>query len=326
MKAIVQDRYGSAEVLSLRDIDKPTLDDDSVLVRVRSTSLNAVDWHLMTGLPYVARLSEGLRKPRNAVPGIDVAGVVEAVGRDVTQLKPGDEVFGARGGAFAEYVRGRERNFVPKSARLTFEQAAAIPTAAVTALQALRDKGVVQPGQRVLITGAGGGVGSFAVQIAKAFGAEVTAVTSTSNVEMVRSIGADHVIDRTHEDFTRMGQRHDLILDISGDKPLSACRRALTPRGRLVVVGIGASAAPTGNWLGPLMRPLQAIVLSRFGKQRLLPFLAKHSRDNLMALKQLADDGRITPVIDRVYPLNELPDAMRYFEGGGAHGKVVISV
>ncbi len=318
MRAIVQHRYGSPDVLTLMDVDKPVIDDDGVLVRVRATSVNAVDLHIMRGLPYVVRLTEGLRRPGSGIPGVDVAGHVEAVGRNVTQLQPGDEVFGAHGGAFAEYVGGTERHFVPKPARLTFEQAAAVPTAATTALQALRDKGQLQAGQRVLINGAGGGVGSFAVQIAKAFGAEVTAVTGTTRVDMVRSIGADRVIDRTLEDFTRAGRRHDLILDVSADRSLSACRRALTLEGTLVVVG-----APD-RW--PLLRPLTAVVLSRFGKQRLLPFLAKHSRENHMALKELVDAGKVTPVIDRTYPLSEAPDAIRYVEGGRVGGKVVVTV
>jgi NADPH:quinone reductase-like Zn-dependent oxidoreductase len=319
MKAITYARYGSPDVLGLEDIDKPVVADQAVLVRVRATSVNAYDWHMMRGKPYLARLSEGLRKPKNGVLGLDVAGQVEAVGKDVTHLQPGDEVFGARGGALAEYVSGR--NFGPKPVGLTFEQAAALPVAGSTALQALRDKAQVQPGQRVLIIGAGGGVGTFAVQIAKAFGAYVTAVTSTGKVEMVRSLGADEVIDHSREDFSKTGHPHDVVVDIGGYRRLSVLRRRLTPTGTLVMVGPGG-----GQWLGPVVHVISAIVQSRFGSQQMRPFLSNVNRDDLQVLKELVEAGKVTPVIDRTYPLDETADAIRYLESGQAQGKVVITV
>lgn len=321
MKAIVFHKYGSPDDLELKDIDKPALDDDSVLVRVRAASVNALDWHLMRGLPYVVRMMEGLRRPKRNVLGIDVAGHVEAVGRNVTQFKPGDEVFGFRRGAFAEYVCAKERNFVPKPVGLTFEQAAAVPVAAQTALQGLRDKGRIRSGQKVLINGASGGVGTFAVQIAKAFGAEVTGVCSTRNLGMVRSIGADQVVDYAKENFTRSGQRYDLMLDIAGNRSLSDCRRVLAPSGILVFVG-----GPNFRWFGPLIGLLGVLVLSRFVSQKLVPFLAKNSKDDLIVLKELIEAGKVTPVIDRTYPLSETPEAIRYLEQGHARGKVVITV
>jgi NADPH:quinone reductase-like Zn-dependent oxidoreductase len=267
------------------------------------------------------RLSEGLRKPKRGVPGVDLAGHVEAVGRTVTQFKPGDEVIGNRNGAFAEYVRGRERNFVLKPASVTFEQAAAVPAAGLTALEALRDAGRIRSGHKVLINGASGGVGTFAVQVAKAFGADVTAVCSTRGVDMVRSIGADRVVDRTREDFTRGAQRYDLMIDIAGDRSISDCRRVLARNGALVFVG-----APTGRWLAPLPRLLKALVLSRFVSQRLVPFLTRGGKDNLVVLKELIEAGKVTPVIDRTYPLSETAQAIRYVEERHAQGKVVITV
>ena len=321
MKAIVYRRYGSPDVLRLEEIETPVVGDDSVLVRVRAASVNALDWHRMRGHPYLVRMSDGLRRPRLPRLGADLAGQVEAVGASVTQFRPGDEVFGARTGAFAGYVGGSERNFVLKPANLTFEQAAAIPVAACTALQALRDKGQLQPGQRVLVNGAAGGVGHFAVQIAKALGAEVTAVSSTPNLEMLRSIGADEVIDYTSEDFTKLGQRYDLIVDIAGTRSLLTCRRALTPRGTLVAVG-----GPGGRWISPADRAAKAVVLSRFVSQRLVPFVANISKDDLLVLKDLAEAGQLTPVVDRRYPLSEVPDAIRYLESMRARGKVVITV
>lgn len=321
MQAIVRHKYGSPDVLELKDIDKPVVDDDSVLVRVRAASVNPYDWHFMRGLPYIVRMGEGLRKPKSTISGVDVAGHVEAVGKNVTQFQPGDEVFGQRGGAFAEYVCAGEKNFVLKPANLTFEQAAAVPMAGFTALQGLRDKGQIQPGQRVLINGAAGGVGTFAVQIAKAFGAHVTGVCSTRNVDMVRSIGADQVVDYTQEDFTRSGQRYDLILDVAGNRSVSDVRRVLGSNGILVVVG-----GPKGRWLGPLIRMLEALVLSRFVSQRMVPFLSKRSKDDLIFLKELIEAGKVTPVIDRTYPLSETPEAIRYLEEGHAQGKVVITV
>ena len=323
MKAIVRERYGSPDVLELRDVDKPVLDDDSVLVKVRAASIHAYDWHMMRGLPFLARMSEGLRKPKSIAMGVDVAGQVEAVGKNVTHLRPGDEVFGARSGALAEYVRGSAKSFlVPKPAGLTFEQAAAMPMAATTALQGLRDRGQLKAGQTVLINGAAGGVGTFAVQIAKAFGAHVTAVCSTRNVDMVRSIGADEVVDYTREDFTKRGQAYDLILDVAASRPLSECRRVLASNGTLVLVG-----APDGRRMGPIVaRILAMIVLSRFASQKLLPFLAKNSKEDLMFLKELVEAGRIRPVIDRTYPLSETAAAIRYLEEGHARGKIVITV
>jgi len=319
MKAYVRDRYGSPDVLTLTDVDKPEVSDEGALVRVRATSVNAHDWHMLRGKPYIARMGEGLRRPTSSVLGIDVAGVVEAVGANVTHLKPGDEVFGSRSGAFAEYISGV--NMVPMPKGLTFEQAGAVSVAGQTALQGLRDKGELQAGQQVLINGAGGGVGTFAVQIAKAFGAEVTGVTSARSVDRVRSIGADHVIDYTREDFTHAKQRFDLILDIGGNRPLSAMRRALTPDGKIVMV-----APQPGQWIGPIARILGAMVTSRFGRQKVLPFLSHVSKDDLLVLKELIEDGKVTPVIDRTYPFSEIPEAIRYVEAGRAQGKVVITV
>jgi len=319
MKAFVSDRYGSPDVMKLQDVDKPELTEESALIRVHATSVNAYDWHMLRGKPYLARLGEGFRAPKTTILGLDVAGIVEAVGASVTHLKPGDRVFGSRTGAFAEYISGR--NMVPMPEGATFEQAAAVPTAGQTALVGLRDKGEIQAGQRVLINGAGGGVGTFAVQIAKALGADVTAVTSTKNVEMVSRIGADQVIDYTREDFTRGGQRYDLILDIGGNRSLSRTRRVLTPEGTLVLVAPGR-----GQWIGPIVRVLGAIVTSRFGRQQVRPFLAPVSKDNLLFLKELIEAGRLTPVIERTYPFNEIPDAVRYVESGNVTGKVVITV
>jgi NADPH:quinone reductase-like Zn-dependent oxidoreductase len=320
MKAIVYERYGSADVLRLKDVDNPTVADDAVLVRVRASAVNAMDWHGMRGEPLIARLSEGLRRPKLGILGGDAAGIVDAVGKEVRDLHPGDEVFGVRTGAFAEYVSGR--TFVPKPSNLTFEQAAAIPVAATTALQGLRDKGELQPGQRVLINGAGGGVGHFAVQIAKALGAaEVTGVTSTANVEMVGSIGADHVIDYEREDFTKARKRYDLILDIAGNRPMRAMRRALVPKGTFVFVG-----GPGGRWVSPADRALKAAVMSPFVSQRMLPFLAHISKEDLIVLKELAETGKLRPVIDRTYPLAATADALRYVETMHACGKVVITV
>jgi NADPH:quinone reductase-like Zn-dependent oxidoreductase len=322
MKAIVLGRYGSPDVLELRDIDTPEVGDDGVLVRVRAASVNPLDWHGMRGQPYLMRMGGGVRGPKDSAFGVDLAGQVEAVGRDVTQFHPGDEVFGVRTGAFAEYVRGSEKStLVPKPGGMTFEQAAAVPVAGTTALQGLRDKGQLQPGQHVLINGASGGVGTFAVQIAKAFGAEVTGVCSTANVEMVRSIGADHVIDYTQENFTKSGQKYDLILDIAGSRPLSACRRVMTSSGTFVVVG-----GPGGRWIRPADRALKAILMNRFVSQRMLPFLSHDTKEDLLVLKELIEAGKVTSVIDRTYPLSGTPEAVGYVEHGHARGKVVITV
>lgn len=321
MKAIVQDRYGSSGVLALRDLDVPEIGDDGVLVQVRASSVNAMEWHLIRGRPYFMRVTTGLRAPKQAVPGTDVAGVVAAVGQSVTELRPGDEVFGARSGAYAEYVAGRVRNFVPKPANLTFEQAAAIPVAAITALQAVRDKGQVKAGQRVLILGAGGGVGSFAVQIAKAYGAAVTAATSTGNLDMVRAIGADEVIDYTRENATRSGRRYDVILDVGGYGSLADLGRAVTPGGTVVLVGAGQA-----SMLGIVAGFVGARLRSRLRGQRMVSFLASITRDDLLLVADLAGAGKIAPVIDRTYPLREAAEAVRYVETGQARGKVVITV
>jgi NADPH:quinone reductase-like Zn-dependent oxidoreductase len=327
MRAITHARYGSPDDLELREIERPRVADDGVLVRVRASSVNPADWHLIRGEPYLVRLSAGRRKPKRSVPGIDVAGRVEEVGAHVTELRPGDEVLGGCGGAFAEYVAGTERDFLLKPARLTFEQAAAVPVAGCTALQALRDHGHLQPGQRVLINGAAGGVGTFAVQIARYLGGHVTAVCSARNVDPLGSIGADAVIDYAAEDFTRTGQRYDLVLNIAGNHSLSDLRRALTPTGTLVLVGTGSGReASSGGLVQPLLQPLTAIVLSRIVRQRLRPFIAAVRRDDLAYLGQLIEAGAVTPVIDRSYPLSEISNAFRYLEAGHAHGKVVITV
>lgn len=322
MKAIVNDNYGSPDELELAEVDKPALNPDGVLVRVRAASVNPYDWHLMRGLPYLVRVSEGLRRPKLAIKGVDLAGVVEAVGENVTELRPGDEVFGGSAGAFAEYACGKEKGLAPKPAGITFEQAAAVPIAGFTALQALRDRGQLEAGQRVLVNGAAGGVGTFAVQIAKAFGAEVTGVCSTRNLELVRSLGADHVIDYTADDFTKQGRRYDLILDAVGNRSLRRLRRVLAPKGRLVLVGGGNG----GRWIAPVLGPIKAVLLSPFVSQELKPMLATRKKEDLLTLKEMIEAGQITPVIDRTYPLTETPEAIRYLEAGHARGKVVIAV
>ena len=325
MKTIVQDEYGSAAVLELRNIDRPEIADDEVLVRVHAAGVNPADWAVMSGLPYVARPVYGLRKPKNAVRGTDVAGTVEAVGVGVTRFQPGHEVFGwcgGLGGAFAEYASLAEDALALKPANLTFEQAAAVPMAGLVALQALRDHGNVRAGQKVLINGASGGIGTFAVQIAKALGAEVTGVCSSKNVDMVRSIGADHVVDYTHEDFTRSGQRYDFILDNVANHSLSDLRRALTPTGTLVPNGGGFD----NHWFASGGRVVGAHVVNRLVGHRLRPFLVSPKLEDLIVLKDLIEDGKVTPVIDRVYPLGETPGAIGHVGGGHARGKVVINV
>jgi NADPH:quinone reductase-like Zn-dependent oxidoreductase len=322
VKAIVYHEYGSPDVLELRQIEKPIVKDGEVLVRVRAASANPADWHYLRGLPYVMRPQAGLRKPKDTVLGRDIAGQVEAVGKDVTEFRSGDEVFAHVGGGFAEYARVSEGFLVLKPANLTFEQAAAVPLAALTALQGLRDAGQVQPGQKVLIIGASGGVGTFAVQIAKSLGAEVTGVCSARNVEMVRSIGANHVIDYTDEDFTQSGQKYDLILQLAGTHSPSDCRRALTRRGTLVL----SSGESVGRWIGPVGRIIKAVALSPFVSQRLTTFTTKRSKEDLQFLKELVEAGKLTPVIDRMYSLSEVPDAIRYLEEGHARGKIVITV
>jgi NADPH:quinone reductase-like Zn-dependent oxidoreductase len=322
MKAIVQERYGTADVLELEDIDKPEIGDDDVLVRVLAASAAIGDWHIMTGSPYLGRMAFGLRAPKARVRGTDVAGRVEAVGKDVIRFQPGDEVFGTCNGSFAEYAIARKDKIAPKPANLTFEQAATVPTSASTALQALRDKGMVQSGQKVLIIGAAGGVGSFAVQIAKALGAHVTGVCSTTKVDLVRSIGADDVIDYTRDDFADGAHRYDLILDIAGNRSVSHLRRALAPRGTLVIVG----GEGGGRWFGGIDRQLRAQLLSPLVRQRLGTFIAKQNGEDLVALKDLIEAGKVTPVIDKRYPLSEVPEAIRHLEEGHAQGKVVITV
>jgi NADPH:quinone reductase-like Zn-dependent oxidoreductase len=320
MKAVVYERYGSPDVLELREISKPAARDHEVLVRVRAAGINPYDWHFMRGHPYLVRLVLGLRKPRKTIiPGSDIAGQVKAVGSRVTRFSPGDEVFAEVGtGGCAEYIAIPEKKPGLKPANLTFAQAAAVPMAAMTALIGLRDNARVQPGQKVLINGASGGVGTFAVQIAKSFGAEVTGVCSTRNMDMVRSIGADHVIDYTREDFTRGNQRFDLIVDTVGNHSLSACRRVLTPKGIYGAVGAG-----NGKWLGPAVQQLKAVLVSPFVSQKMVPMNDKPNKD-LNLLRELIESGKVTPVIDRTYPLSETAEAMRHLEGGHARGKVVI--
>ena len=325
MQAIVRDRYGSPDVLEVREINKPAPSDDEVLVRIRATSANPRDRHLLRGLPRLpVRLAGyGLRTPKHRVLGGDLAGQVEAVGKTVRRFRPGDEVFAdIETGCFAEYTCVSENLLELKPANLTFEQAAAVPLAAVTALQGLRDAGQVRPEQKVLIIGASGGVGTFAVQIAKWFGAEVTGVCSTRNVELVRSIGADHVIDYTQQDFTESGQEYDLIFQLAGTRSPSNCRRALNLNGTLVL----SSGDSAGRWIGPVDRILKAIALSPFVSQRLSPLVAKPNNGDLLLLKELIEVGQLTPVIDRTYSLSEVPDAVRYLEAGHARGKVVITV
>ena len=323
MKAIAYEVFGSADVLELREVRKPDVAPREVLVRVRAASPNPYDWHFMRGLPLIARPATGLRRPKNVVLGSDMAGEVEAVGKEVTRFRPGDEVFGfVRAGGFAEYVSAPEELLALKPANLSFEQAAAVPLAALTALQGLRDVGEVRSGQKVLIVGASGGVGTFAVQIAKWFGANVTGVCSTRNLEMLRSIGADSVIDYTREDFTRNGQKYDLIFQLAGTASPSACRRALAPKGRLVL----SSGDSPGRFIGPVGRIIKAVLLSPFVGQTLRPLNAKPSSADLQFLKELIEAGSVTPVIDRTYPLSETADAIRYLETGRARGKVAISV
>src|SRR5215217_7484904 len=323
MKAIVRDTYGSPDLLELREIDIPEIADEEVLVHVHAAGVGRDVWHVMAGLPYPIRLAGyGFRAPKNPLIGSDMAGVVEALGKDVSRFHPGDEVFGIGKGSYAEYVGAQEDKLVPKPANLTFEQAAVLAIMGSTALQALRDQGKVEPGQEVLIIGASGGVGTYAVQIAKAFGAHVTGVCSTAKVEMVRSIGADHVIDYTQEDFAEGEQRYDLILDIGGNSSLARLRRALASRGTLVIVG----GEGGGRWLGGLDRQLRATMLSPFVGQKLGTFVSTPNREDLLVLKELIESGKVTPVIDRTYPLAEVPEAIRYLEGGHAKGKVLITV
>jgi len=327
MKAIRFDRYGPPEVLQLRDVDMPAVGDNDVLVRVRAASVNPLDWHFMRGSPYLVRMLTGLSRPRAGAAklGADMAGSVEEVGKNVTEFRPGDEVFGGLDdrGTLAEYLSIREDAAVlAKPAGLTFEHAAAVSVAAVTALQALRDKGHVQPGHKVLVNGASGGVGTFAVQIAKAFGGEVTGVCSTQNAATAASIGADHVIDYTREDFTRARAQYDLLVDIAGNRTLAETRRVLVPKG--VLVGVGGPNK--GAWAGPLGRSVRMVLLSPAVSQRMVFFLARQTKKDLAVLRELLETRKITPVIDRTYPLSDAAAAIRYLEQGHARGKVVVTV
>ncbi|MCB9932084.1 MAG: NAD(P)-dependent alcohol dehydrogenase [Planctomycetes bacterium] len=321
MRAAAQYRYGGPEVLQLEQRPLPAVGDDEVLVRVRAAGVDRGVWHLMAGLPYLMRVvGFGLRAPKNPVPGMDLAGTVAAVGKNVTRFRVGDEVFGVGKGSFAEYAVAPEAKLAHKPANLSFEQAAALAISGMTALQGLRDVAKLQAGEKVLILGASGGVGSYAVQIAKALGAEVTGVGSTSKLELVKSLGADHVIDYTREDITDSGTRYDVILDIGGNRSLSKLRRALKPRGRLVIVG-GENG---GRLLGGLDRLLRAMLLSPFISQTLTSFISGEKQEDLQALKEMAEAGKLTPSIDRAFPLAEAADAVRYLEQGCARGKVVI--
>jgi NADPH:quinone reductase-like Zn-dependent oxidoreductase len=323
MKAMVYEKYGSPDVLELREIDPPPLTDDGVLVHVRAASVNPFDWHMLTGTPYLARTQAGLFKPKSKVLGVDFAGTVEAVGKDVTAFQPGDDVYGGRGGAFGEYVCVR-KSVARKPANLSFEDAAAVPMAAITALQALRDKGRVQAGQRVLVNGASGGVGTFAVQLAKSFGAEVTGVCSTRNVESVRSLGADHVIDYTKEDFTKAGGgSFDVLVDVAGNHSWSECKRVLGENGTMIIVG----GRKTNRWIGPMGDAVKRRLASVPGSRTVAaPFLAQLNKEDLDVLRELLEAGKVKPVIESRYELSEVPEALRYVGAGHAKGKVVISV
>ena len=319
MKAIVRDRYGPPDVLELRELDKPALADNDVLVRVRAASVNPADWYTLTG-PFVARIPNGLRKPKSNRLGTDLAGTVEAVGGSVTQFRPGDDVFGARTGALAEYVSVPEdRVLVPKPTNLTFEEAASVPIAAITALQGLRDKARVQAGQRVLVNGASGGVGTYAVQIAKVLGAEVTGVCSTRNVELARSLGADRVIDYTREDFTREDERYDVIFDVAGNRTWADFRRVLKPHATLVVVG-----APKSH---PVRHIAKMLLAGRLrGSQKVVFFVAKLNKADLKVLSELLESGKVKSIIDRSYDAKDVADAFRYLGEGHAQGKIVVTV
>ena len=322
MRAVVRERFGGPDVLELRELDKPVPADDEVLVQVRATSVNRADWYGLTGRPLIARPTEGLRTPKNVRLGVDFAGTVEAVGRDVRSFAPGDEVFGGRDGAFAEYVCVREeRAITQKPANVTFEQAAATPVAGLTALQGLRDRGGVEPGQSVLVNGSSGAVGSFAVQVAKALGADVTGVCSTGNVELARSLGADRVVDYTAEDFTRSGRRYDVIFDVAGSRPWSQLKRVLEPNGRVVLVG----GPMTNRWLGP-MGHVAAVTLSTLvGSRKSAFFIARFNKPDLETLRDWLEAGKLTPFVDRRYELSEIADAFRYMGEGHARAKVVVT-
>jgi NADPH:quinone reductase-like Zn-dependent oxidoreductase len=327
MKAIVQDGYGPPESLELREIEKPRVEDDDVLVRVRAASVNPFDWHVIRGEPYLVKVMGGFRAPNGQIPGIDVAGEVEEVGTNVSALRPGDAVFGRADGSLAEYVCSSEDKLAPKPAELSWEQAAAIPVAGSTAMQALRNHGGLQPGQSVLVNGAAGGVGTFAVQIAKELGANVTGVCSTSNLELVSGIGADRVVDYTAEDFTRNGRRYDLVLNICGSRSIADLRRALASEGALVLVGSGTGRNEKGDGLlGPAATMLRGRVVSLFTRERIRMFMTQGSKEDLVFLNELVVAGKLTPVIDRSYPLAEAAEAIRYLETGHARGKVIVTV
>jgi NADPH:quinone reductase-like Zn-dependent oxidoreductase len=325
MKAIVQDAYGTEDVLEYRDIDKPVPKDDEVLVRVRAAGLDRGVWHVMTGLPYLVRVvvpTMGLGRPRVPVRGMDLAGQVEAVGGRVTRFQPGDAVFGWTDGSYAEYASVPEDQLVPMPVNLGFEQAAAVPISGLAALQGLRDVGEIQAGQRVLVIGAAGGVGSFAVQLAKAFGAHVTGVGSTSQLDLIRSLGADEVVDYTRDDVTDGSRHWDLILDTAGHRSLSQLRRALIARGTLVIVG----SEVRGRWMGGFDRNLRAVALSRLVGQRLRMLSSTPRQDDLQTLRELIEAGKVTPVVDRTFPLPETPEAIRHLLRGHGRGKIVITV
>ncbi len=322
MKAIVQHCYGSADVLALESIEKPKPAANEILVKVQAAAVNPLDWHYMRGSPYFMRIGSGIGTPSDTRMGVDFAGTVEAVGKSVRQFKPGDAVFGGKSGAFAEYITvADDKALVLKPANVSFEQAASVPIAALTALQALRDKGQLKSGQKVLINGASGGVGTFAVQIAKSFGAQVTGVCSTRNLEMVRSIGADHVIDYRQEDYTESTQHYDLIVDMVGNHSLLDNAGVLTPEGKLVMVG-----GSKGDWIGPLMGPIKALLLGPFLDQELVLLLARLNKEDLKIIGDLMQAGEVIPVIDRRYSLSEIPDAIRYSEEGHARGKIIINL
>jgi len=323
MRAAIYTQYGPPDVVRVLDVDTPVPRDAEVLIRIRAAAVNPLDWHFLRGTPRVARVAFGLAGPKNPRLGVDVAGQVEAVGRSVTRFKPGDAVFGVCKGAFAEYTCADESKLVTKPDRISFEQAAGVPIAALTALQGLRDHGRLQPGQKVLINGAAGGVGTFAVQIAKAFGAEVTGVCSTRNVDLVRSIGADHVIDYTRHDFASSGRSFDLFFDCVGNRSVSACRRVLSPRGTYVAIGGGGTDTSSFTLV---FDAVGQMVTSWFVSQKLVGFVAKTRQEDLVTLQGLIASGTVTPVIDRCFPLSELPDAIRYLEAGHARGKVIITV
>jgi NADPH:quinone reductase-like Zn-dependent oxidoreductase len=323
MKAAFHERYGLPEVVELREVDKPAIEDHQVLVRVHASSVNPAEWYAITGPWFVRLFGTGIRRPKDPRVGSDLAGRVEAVGSDVTEFRPGDEVFGTGGAAWAEYAAAREVRLVPKPANVSFEEAAAVPIAALTALQALRDHGQLQPGQRVLINGASGGVGTFAVQIAKALGADVTAVCSPRNVEQARELGADRVVDYTQEDFTKLDVRHDLLIDIAGSKPFGKLRRVLTPEATVVIVG---AKFPANHGLGPLGHVIRMRLGGLVKSQKVKFFMAKITKEDLAVMQELLDSGKVKTVIDRTFELTQVDDALSYLGEGHARGKIVITM